>query len=88
MIINDRYRVVKTNNNNFTFEKCSIQRGDKYWKRVGGYYKDSYTAICRLKEYVLNDVIEDSRFVNDALDKLNELIFNFNKYISYPVEVN
>lgn len=78
MLIIDNYRIIKMDKYNLTFEEYKEVEKKKQrvmeWVRVGGYYGSLDSCLKALKDYIIEDLIENNNlYINELKDKINAL---------------
>ena len=83
ILINNEYRIVKIDSRNLSFEKlCDIKKKNgitqKEWVQVGGYYPNLDFTCKALKDYIVNDSIDNCTNVYEVIELLTDVQIRYN----------
>jgi len=78
IMLNENYRIVKIDKRNYTFERLQDvkKKNDdvkKEWVQVGGYYDDLARTCKALKDYIVQDNVDETTDVYGLIKLLTDI---------------
>ena len=80
ILISNEYRIIKIDNRNLSFEKLKENKKTKKleWVQVGGYYNTLDQTCKALKDFIVNDSVDNCTNVYELIEILTDIQVRYN----------
>lgn len=82
ILVSNDYRIIKIDSMNLSFEK--LNKKTNKWFRVGGYYPNLELTCKALKDFIVNESVDNCTNVYELIELLTEIQI---KYATIEFEV-
>lgn len=76
ILVSNEYRIIKIDVRNLSFEK--LNKKTNKWVQVGGYYNTLDQTCKALKDYIVNDSVDNCTNVYELIEILTDIQVRYN----------